>query len=253
MRSDHALPPVPSSQAEDVAVELVRKLPAAALAGVIASLATAQDVQAADFAPPPTDDKVFDMRRESASSSGMENLSAPAVSDRLPEGNQWRYSDFIRAVQAGKVERVRFSKDGTQLQLTAVDGRRAAVVLPNDPELVDILAKNGVDISVSEASAACWPAARRGIAMVIFASPPRRPADAPSPSRVVRRVTSRATTWRSSATSSSRSSPSPASSSSSGVPRAARAGSAAGSAAPWAARWTSASRAPSSRRSRRRA
>jgi ATP-dependent Zn protease len=36
------------------------------------------------------------------------------------------------------------------LQLTAVDGRRATVVLPNDPDLVDILAKNGVDISVSE-------------------------------------------------------------------------------------------------------
>jgi len=68
----------------------------------------------------------------------------------LPEGNQWRYSEFINAVQAGKVERVRFSKDGSQLQLTAVDGRRANVVLPNDPELVDILASNGVDISVSE-------------------------------------------------------------------------------------------------------
>jgi hypothetical protein len=51
---------------------------------------------------------------------------------------------------AGKVERVRFSKDGTMLQLTAIDGRRATVVLPNDPDLVDILARNGVDISVSE-------------------------------------------------------------------------------------------------------
>ena len=40
----------------------------------------------------------------------------------LPEGNQWRYSEFINAVQSGKVERVRFAKDGTQLQLTAVDG-----------------------------------------------------------------------------------------------------------------------------------
>ena len=60
-------------------------------------------------------------------------------------------------MQNGKVERVRFSKDGTQLQLTAVDGRRALVVLPNDPELVDILAKNGVDISVSEgAQQVCW-------------------------------------------------------------------------------------------------
>lgn len=48
------------------------------------------------------------------------------------------------------MERVRFSKDGTMLQLTAIDGRRATVVLPNDPDLVDILARNGVDISVSE-------------------------------------------------------------------------------------------------------
>ena len=31
-----------------------------------------------------------------------------------------------------------------------MDGRRATVTLPSDPELVDILAKNGVDISVSE-------------------------------------------------------------------------------------------------------
>ena len=65
----------------------------------------------------------------------------------LPEGTQWRYSEFINAVKAGKVERVRFAKDGAQLQLTAVDGRRALVVLPNDPELVDTLAKAGVDIS----------------------------------------------------------------------------------------------------------
>lgn len=89
----------------------------------------------------------------------MNNLAAPEVSsDRLPEGNQWRYSEFIRAVESGKVERVRFSKDGTQLQLTAVDGRRATVVLPNDPELVDILAKNGVDISVSEVRFPHFPA-----------------------------------------------------------------------------------------------
>ena len=84
-------------------------------------------------------------------------LTAPSTSaasgenaSGLPEGNNWRYSEFIRAVMGGKIERVRFSKDGSQLQLTAVDGRRASVTLPNDPELVDILAKNGVDISVSE-------------------------------------------------------------------------------------------------------
>lgn len=53
-------------------------------------------------------------------------MAAPAVAggadSGLPEGNQWRYSEFVNAVQSGKVERVRFAKDGTQLQLTAVDG-----------------------------------------------------------------------------------------------------------------------------------
>lgn len=52
--------------------------------------------------------------------------AAPAVStpvdSSLPEGTSWRYSEFINAVTKGKVERVRFSKDGSALQLTAVDG-----------------------------------------------------------------------------------------------------------------------------------
>lgn len=85
------------------------------------------------------------------------SLSAPSTTvasttdaSGLPEGATWRYSEFIKAVLGGKVERVRFAKDGSSLQLTGVNGNRATVVLPNDPELVDILAKNGVDISVSE-------------------------------------------------------------------------------------------------------
>jgi len=125
-------------------------MPAAALAGLVATLSTA-DAAKADFGMPTQAPAEINMRTES-SGSDLTNLAAPEVSssDKLPEGNQWRYSEFIRAVESGKVERVRFSKDGTQLQLTAVDGRRASVVLPNDPELVDILAKNGVDISVSE-------------------------------------------------------------------------------------------------------
>ncbi|KAL2471810.1 ATP-dependent zinc metalloprotease FTSH 5 [Abeliophyllum distichum] len=74
---------------------------------------------------------------------------AQSTSD-LPDGSNWRYSEFLNAVKKGKVERVRFSKDGSALQLTAVDGRRANVIVPNDPDLIDILAMNGVDISVSE-------------------------------------------------------------------------------------------------------
>ena len=53
---------------------------------------------------------------------GSKSQSAPAVRGKdsdfqLPEGNQWRYSEFVNAVQAGKVERVRFSKEGGQLQV----------------------------------------------------------------------------------------------------------------------------------------
>ncbi|CAL5218808.1 g534 [Coccomyxa viridis] len=147
-------------QSERLASELVQRLPAAALAGLIGSLSvgSASIANAADYYTPPqgnTETQVKE-QQQSVQFPGS-NQSAPAVKsggdNQLPEGNQWRYSEFINAVQSGKVERVRFSKEGGQLQLTAVDGRRAFVTLPNDPELVDILAKNGVDISVSEGEA----------------------------------------------------------------------------------------------------
>jgi len=134
-------------QSNALAAEIMAKLPAAALAGLIATLSPADIALAVDV--PPAATQVAEAQQQSLQ---FPSQSAPAVSSgyQLPEGTQWRYSDFIRAVENGKVERVRFSKDGSQLQLTAVDGRRAQVVLPNDPELVDTLAKNGVDISVSE-------------------------------------------------------------------------------------------------------
>ena len=129
----------------------------AAAAALLASavIGSASVAQAADYAPPPQQNQAQQQQKQDTRTFEGGASQAPAVkgssSDyQLPEGNQWRYSEFINAVQAGKVERVRFSKDGSQLQLTAVDGRRALVVLPNDPDLVDILAKNGVDISVSE-------------------------------------------------------------------------------------------------------
>ncbi|KAI3745737.1 hypothetical protein L6452_08143 [Arctium lappa] len=87
------------------------------------------------------------------SQSNVLTAPKPKPDSDLPEGTQWRYSEFLNAVKKGKVERVRFNKDGGVLQLTAVDGRRAAVTVPNDPDLIDILAMNGVDISVSEGEA----------------------------------------------------------------------------------------------------
>jgi len=137
--------------------ELASKLSSLAFAGTlsIGALAAASNapVIAAEEATqaPSMFESVSAQAQDAFRGNASLEAPAPAASATdLPEGNQWRYSEFINAVQAGKVERVRFSKDGSQLQLTAVDGRRANVVLPNDPELVDILASNGVDISVSE-------------------------------------------------------------------------------------------------------
>jgi len=130
-----------------------QKLPMASLALVGLLASSASPALAADFVPPTdTTTTTTTTAPSSMEFPGANVASAPAVSAQgdLPEGTQWRYSEFIGAVKSGKIERVRFSKDGAQLQLTAIDGRRALVVLPNDPELVDILAKAGVDISVSE-------------------------------------------------------------------------------------------------------
>ncbi|WP_330204075.1 ATP-dependent zinc metalloprotease FtsH3 [Cyanobacterium sp. Dongsha4] len=67
-----------------------------------------------------------------------------------PQNSQlsWKYSQFIDEVQGDKVERVNLSADRSVAIATARDGQRYTVNLPNDPELIDILSNNGVDISV---------------------------------------------------------------------------------------------------------
>jgi cell division protease FtsH len=67
-----------------------------------------------------------------------------------PQTNQltWKYSEFINEVQTDKVERVNLSADRSVAVATARDGQRFLVNLPNDPQLIDILSNNKVDISV---------------------------------------------------------------------------------------------------------
>lgn len=138
----------------------MKSLPSqAALAALLFSsaspqaLAVNEPVQTPTPAPAPT--MTVEAQATSPNLSFGQNvlMTAPnpqAQSSDLPDGTQWRYSEFLNAVKKGKVERVKFSKDGSVLQLTAVDNRRASVIVPNDPDLIDILAMNGVDISVSE-------------------------------------------------------------------------------------------------------
>ncbi|RLM54257.1 ATP-dependent zinc metalloprotease FTSH 1, chloroplastic [Panicum miliaceum] len=152
-----SLPKPKPSSLRPPRLPLAKPLPATLLA-LAAAPALAADAPAPPPAPAPAPAPELQAEAPTPTANPFANslLTAPkpsATAD-LPEGAQWRYSEFLSAVKRGKVERVRFSKDGGLLQLTAVDGRRATVVVPNDPDLIDILATNGVDISVSEGEAA---------------------------------------------------------------------------------------------------
>eukprot|EP00271_Cylindrocystis_brebissonii_P000002 TRINITY_DN0_c0_g2_i1.p1 TRINITY_DN0_c0_g2~~TRINITY_DN0_c0_g2_i1.p1 ORF type:complete len:461 (-),score=84.09 TRINITY_DN0_c0_g2_i1:62-1444(-) len=145
--------------ADDCARVLTATLAPAAVASLVLAL-SGEPALAVDAPPPQFAEPAAQTQAKTSFSSFTEALSAqsqsapgvdaPKPASDLPEGGQWRYSEFLNAVKNGKVERVRFSKEGSSLQLTAIDGRRANVTLPNDPDLVDTLAINGVDISVSE-------------------------------------------------------------------------------------------------------
>jgi cell division protease FtsH len=60
----------------------------------------------------------------------------------------WKYSKLIQEVQDGKIETVKLSADRTRALVTAQDGKQVLVNLPNDPQLISILAEKVDDISV---------------------------------------------------------------------------------------------------------
>jgi cell division protease FtsH len=72
-----------------------------------------------------------------------------AFLDQQPQASQsWPYSKLIDEVQNHKVETVKISADRTQAQVIDREGTPIRVNLPNDPQLIDILSDNGVDIAV---------------------------------------------------------------------------------------------------------
>ncbi|MCH8507061.1 MAG: ATP-dependent zinc metalloprotease FtsH3 [Ectothiorhodospiraceae bacterium] len=71
--------------------------------------------------------------------------------DQQPQAQQTaKYSEFIRAVESGQVEgTVAISSDRTEATYTNPDGSGKVVVnLPNDPQLIDILTENNLDVRV---------------------------------------------------------------------------------------------------------
>ena len=74
---------------------------------------------------------------------------ASAFFDRQPAVEQtWKYSQFLQEVREGKVETVRLSADRQRAIVPTQDGTNVLVNLPNDPQLINILAENNVDIAV---------------------------------------------------------------------------------------------------------
>jgi cell division protease FtsH len=65
------------------------------------------------------------------------------------ETQSWRYSKFIDEVEQNRIETVVLSSDKTQARFVSPDGTgRVIVNLPQDPDLVNILTSNNVDITV---------------------------------------------------------------------------------------------------------
>ncbi|MFM2314461.1 MAG: cell division protein FtsH [Cyanobacteriota bacterium] len=72
-----------------------------------------------------------------------------AFLDQQPQASQsWPYSKLIDEVQSNQIETVKISADRTQAQVIDREGTPIRVNLPNDPQLIDILSDNGVDIAV---------------------------------------------------------------------------------------------------------
>lgn len=78
---------------------------------------------------------------------------ATAFLDQEPQSQEtWNYTEFINRVEAGQVETVRLSADRSRAIATAQDGTQIVINLPRDPQLIDILSQNNVDIAVQPQS-----------------------------------------------------------------------------------------------------
>lgn len=78
---------------------------------------------------------------------------ATAFFDQQPQTSEtWKYSQFIQQVESNNVHKVSISSDRTLAKVKVADGSVVRVNLPNDPELINILTQNNIDISVDPQS-----------------------------------------------------------------------------------------------------
>lgn len=85
-------------------------------------------------------------RQESSVAAERSMGDAPTVVNGVQD---WRYSQFINAVETDKVEKVTFSADGQRLLAVDTDGNRFKLdALPQDPDLLKTLTDHKVDVTV---------------------------------------------------------------------------------------------------------
>ena len=74
---------------------------------------------------------------------------ATSFLDKQPVAKEnWRYSQLIEAVEKHQIEKIGLTADRSLAQVVTADGTRVQVNLPPDPQFIDILTENKVDINV---------------------------------------------------------------------------------------------------------
>ena len=110
--------------------------------------------QAMAFAPHSPVSKNYNAKGSSGRFMAMDMEMPPAVQNDVPAiqkssygPTDVRYSDFLKLVNADKIEKVTFSADGSQLLGVDVDGTRVKIeALPNDPDLLTELTNHKVRV-----------------------------------------------------------------------------------------------------------
>jgi len=138
-------------QATARAKEDIRRVAVGTLASIVAAggtlgpATTAQALDAPAVAP-------VQQQQQQRPLSLFPSQTAPSLTadSDLPEEKEWRYSDFVKAVEAKKVKKVEVEPSGAAMKVFTNGGREAHVELVNDKDLVDILIANDVDIFVED-------------------------------------------------------------------------------------------------------
>jgi cell division protease FtsH len=95
---------------------------------------------------------------------------ASAFLERQPQAPAtWKYSQFLEEVNKHQIHTVKLSADRTKAVVTTPEGTQVQVNLPNDPELINTLTQNGVDISVlPQKDESMWFRALSGLLLPIL-------------------------------------------------------------------------------------